>query len=156
MSVPIAWPPVERFSLCSTKPDHFGPDEHTQRPRHPKMSARALPAPTRTLSRSQQVPAPLCREVSRALRSTPVSLCLDSQLESRTSPDSSKSFTLLEWHRHLGGLKCPSRVGFSRPTVEDHLSTRDGWEEEERLFQFTDEAVQQLDFSSQLQLARLL
>ena len=32
---------AEPSSLCSTKPDHFGRDEHTRRPRHPRMSAWA-------------------------------------------------------------------------------------------------------------------
>ena len=31
----------ETSSLCCTKPDHFGPNEHTRRPRHPRMSALA-------------------------------------------------------------------------------------------------------------------
>ena len=32
---------AEPSSLCSTKPDHFGRDEHTRRPRHPRISAWA-------------------------------------------------------------------------------------------------------------------
>ena len=37
---------AEPSSLCSTKPDRFGPDEHTRRQRHPRMSARVLRSAT--------------------------------------------------------------------------------------------------------------
>ena len=55
------------FSLSLCQPDHFGPDEHTRRPRHPKISARALLSTSCNIARAQHL----------------VSSRLDSHLESR-------------------------------------------------------------------------
>ena len=91
--VPIAWPPVWSAS---------------------RSALLNLITSDLMSTHGARANAPLSREVSWLCAQTPVSLRLDLTLNwgAAPPPHSSESFTLLEWHRHLGGLKYPSQVGF--------------------------------------------